>query len=189
MSDPLAINLSGPITSVKVLDNYPASISNKQTDSQPGAGQIPMQDLGTQKAVFLQVCQTLNAVVTKLNQFYDKVFAEQREEITRLSVEIARKVLMQKVEKGDYEIESVVKEALKNAPSRQDVVVHLNPEDLAQCQKAKQDEPSGNFVGIKFVSDPNIGRAECRLESPKGIIESLIDQHLERIGQALNKAE
>ncbi|MHC4555813.1 MAG: FliH/SctL family protein [Planctomycetota bacterium] len=189
MSDPLAINLSGPITSVKILDNYPASIGGKQTGSQAGTGQIPTQDLGTQKAVFSQVCQALNAVVIKLNQFYDKVFAEHREEITRLSVEIARKILMQKVEKGDYEIESIVKEALKNAPSRQDVVVHLNPEDLAQCQKAQQDEPSGTFVGIKFASDPNIGRAECLLESPKGIIESLIDQHLERIGQALNKAE
>ena len=96
---------------------------------------------------------------------------------------------MQKVEDGAYEIESIVKEALNNAPTRQDIVVHLNPEDLAHCQKAQQDEPDGALTGVKFVSDPNIGRAECLLESPKGIIESLINEHLERIGKALKKAE
>jgi flagellar biosynthesis/type III secretory pathway protein FliH len=67
--------------------------------------------------------------------------------------------------------------------------VHLNPEDLAKCQKAQQDEPSGALAGIKLVSDPNIGRAECVLESPEGIIKSLIGENLERIGKALKKAE
>jgi len=124
-----------------------------------------------------------------LNEFYDKVFVEHKEEIAKLSVEIARKILMQKVEDGDYEIESIVKEALKNAPTHQDLVVHLNPEDLAECQKVQKEEPESDLAGVKFVSDPKIGRAECLLESPKGIIESLINEHLERVGKALTKAE
>ena len=203
MSDPLTIDLSRPITSVQILGNHPtpggrggkldtggAELSSpNQADAGVGAEQMLTQDLETQKAVFLQACQALDGVVAKLNQFCERIFVEQREEVARLSVEIARKILVQKVENGDYEIESIVEEALKNAPSRQDVVVHLNPEDLAQCQKAQQAKPSSAFAGIKFVSDPNIGRAECMLESPKGIIESLIDEHLERIGKALKKAE
>ena len=92
------------------------------------------------------------------------------------------------MENGDYEIESIIKEALKNAPSSQDVKVHLNPEDLETCQKAQQGEPGGVLAGIKLIPDPNIGRAECLLESPKGIIKSLIDDNLERIGKALEKA-
>lgn len=189
MSEALAINLSKPIASVKILDSHPAPIGGSQVGSGADAEQILRQDLEAQKAAFSQACRTLNGVVAKLNQFCDKIFAEHREEIAKLSVEIARKILLQKVENGDYKIESVVKEALKNAPSRQDVVVHLNPDDFAQCQKAQQDEPSSTLAGVKFVSDPNIGRAECLLESPKGIIESSIDGHLERINQALKKTE
>ena len=45
------------------------------------------------------------------------------------------------------------------------------------------------FVGIKFVSDSNIGRAECLIETPKGIVESLIEKNLEQISKALEKAE
>ena len=194
MSQTLTVHLDKTIVSAKVVDgdaNGVGSGLSGRAGEHAGANteQVMVQDLEAQKAAFSQACQTLNGVIAKLNEFYDKVYAEHREEIARLSIEIARKILMQKVADGDYEIESIIKEALKSAPGHQDVVVHLNPEDLAKCQKAQQDEPSGALAGIKFVSDQNIGRAECVLESSKGIIKSLIDENLERIGKALMKAE
>jgi len=193
MSQTLTVNLNKPIISATVLGAYAdCDVSQLPGTDREGskaeAGQIPRQDFEGQKAVFSQACQTLNGVIAKLNQFCDKLYVEHREEIARLSVEIARKILMQKVENGDYEIESIIKEALKNAPGRQDVIVHLNSEDLEKCQKAQQDEPGGVLTGIKLIPDPNIGRAECLLESPKGIIKSLIDDSLERIGKAIEKA-
>jgi len=193
MSQMLTISLNKPITSAKFLneriDGDIGRFSNPDRgDSEADAVQILRRELDAQKAVFLQACQTLNGVISKLNQFYDKIFAGQREEIARLSIEIARKILMRKVADGDYEIESIIKEVLNKAPANQDVIVHLNPEDLAKCQKARQDEPGGVLSGIKLISDSSIGRAECMLESPKGIIKSLIDDGLERIGKALEKA-
>jgi flagellar biosynthesis/type III secretory pathway protein FliH len=193
MSQTLTVKLNKPIISAKFLDDYAGGVgsemsSSGRVDSEANTGQIPIQGLEAQKAVYSQACQTLNGVIARLNQFCDKLYVEHREEIARLSVEIARKILMQKVENGDYEIESIIKEALKNVPGSQDVIVHLNPEDLEKCQKAQRDEPGSVLAGIKLIPDPNIGRAECLLESPKGIIKSLIDDNLERIGKALEKA-
>ena len=199
MSVPLKINLSGSVSSVKILDNHKASITDNSVQDGYEAGQesrehteqmeISIKELQTAKTSFVQACQTLNNVTEKLNEFCSKLISEHKKEIAGLSVEIARKVLIQKVENGNYKIESIVQEALNNSPTLQDVVVHLNPEDLAQCQKAQQEEPTGAFAGIKFVSDPKIGRAECLLESPQGIIESLINEQLDKIGKALQKAE
>jgi flagellar biosynthesis/type III secretory pathway protein FliH len=193
MSQTLTVKLNKPIISAKFLDDYAGGVgsemsSSGRVDSEANTGQIPIQGLEAQKAVYSQACQTLNGVIARLNQFCDKLYVEHREEIARLSVEIARKILVQKVENGDYEIESIIKEALKNVPGSQDVIVHLNPEDLEKCQKAQRDEPGSVLAGIKLIPDPNIGRAECLLESPKGIIKSLIDDNLERIGKALEKA-
>jgi len=192
MSQILTVNLNKPIVSARFLDEHVDGDVNRLSDSdgrdsEAGTVEILQQELESQKSVFLQVCQTLNDVISKLNQFYDKIFAERREEIARLSIEIARKILMQKVKDGDYEIESIIKEALGKAPANQDVIVHLNPDDLEQCRKAQQDKRS-TLSGIKFISDPNVGRAECVLESPKGIIKSMIDDNLGRIGKALEKA-
>ncbi len=186
MQQTLTVHLEKPMVSVKIADNWP--LPSCESTKEEGE-QIATQNSQAQKAVLSQTCQTLKALTDKLNQFYDKLFAEHKEEIARLSVEIARKILVQQVQNGDYEIESIVKEALTNAPTRQEVVVHLNPEDLILCQKAQQDEPNDALADIKLISDPNIGRAECLLETPKGIVESLIDEHLERIGKALKTAE
>ncbi|MHC4532626.1 MAG: FliH/SctL family protein [Planctomycetota bacterium] len=194
MTHTLTIHLEKPITSAKFLDESTVVIGGQvpglgQANSAANAVQIPAQDSEVQDNIFPKACQAINSVVTKLNQFYEQVFAEQKEEIAKLSVEIARKILMQKVEDGDYEIQSIVKEALNKAPTQQDIVVHLNPEDLAECQKALQNESDGTLTDVKFVSDSNIGRAECLLESPKGIVESMINEHLDRISKALKKAE
>jgi len=195
MTQTLTVSLEKPITSAKFLDESVVGIGGGQV---PGLGQAnsaanamqnPAQVSEAQKNTFSQTCQAINGVVTKLNQFYEKMFSEQKEEIAKLSVEIARKILMQKVEDGDYEIQSIIKEALSNSPTQKDIVVHLNPEDLTECQKALQNEPDDTLKDVKFVSDSKIGRAECLLESPKGTVESLINEHLDRISKALKKAE
>ena len=193
MSQTLTVNLNKPITSARFLDDYAGSEAVQSPcpdieESDADTSQILKQDLEAQKEVFSQACQALNGVIAKVNQFCDKLYVEHREEIARLSVEIARKILMQKVENRDYEIESIIKEALNNAPGSQDLAVHLNPEDIEKYRKAQQDEPGGVLAGIKLIPDPNIGRAECLLESPKGIIKSMIDDNLERISKALEKA-
>ena len=59
----------------------------------------------------------------------------------------------------------------------------------SEFQKALGEKPDGDLADVKFISDPKIGRAECLLESPKGIVESLINEHLDRISKALKKAE
>ena len=96
--------------------------------------------------------------------------------------------MVRKIEDGDYKIETIVKEALKSVPAHQDIEVHLNPKDLELCQQALQDAQDSKLTGIKLISDPGIGQAECIVKSPKGIVQSFIDEHLEQISEALQKA-
>jgi len=186
MANTFTVNLAKQIMSVKIMDDYcgPSLVTSDSCDE----GRETRDD-GRSKEEIAQLCQTLNCLVGELNRFYEQALAKHKEEIAKLSVEIANKVLMQKVQKGDYQIESIVKEALKNAPARQDVLVHLNPQDLSACQKLQQDDPGSAFAGIKFIADPSLGRAECLLETPKGIIKSFINEHMERISEALQKVE
>ena len=203
MVNQFTINLDKPIESAKILDGYGvppdctmsqnAQYGSEAESSAETQKNKLLEDLDKQKAEFAQLCQTLNNLISEINRFYEEVLARHKEEIAKLSVEIANKILMQKVQKGDYEIESIIKEALKNAPARQDIVVHLNPEDLSQYQSQRasgqQDDAGNTLAGVKFVADPGIGRAECLLETPKGIVKSFVNEHLEQISEALKKVE
>jgi len=142
-----------------------------------------------QKESLSRACRALQEAVSKVNELQEALFTEHKEQVVKLSVEIARKILAQKVQEGDYEIEAIVQEALKDVPNRGEAVVHLNPEDLSEYRKSQGGAGDSGPAGVTLVADPHVGPAECMLETPKGIIESFIEQKIERIAEALRKAE
>jgi len=182
------IKLGGPIESVRVVQT-PTIVVDVQEDCDvvPTAA----EQLEEIKREYAQAMQTLDAITEMLQFVYEKSIVEYRQHIAKLAVEIARKILVQKVKEGDYQIETIVAEALKNAPTQQEIVIRLNPKDLARYQQIQQEtkgQAAAESYGVKFVADPLIGPAECVVETPKGKIESLIDEHLEQVERALVKA-
>jgi flagellar biosynthesis/type III secretory pathway protein FliH len=123
----------------------------------------------------------------QLSQTCQSLFRDHRDQIAQLVVEIAHRVLKKKVTEGAYDIEAIVKETLSHAPTLEDVTIRVNPVDLADCRAAQTGKKGEAVEGIQFVADPGVGRGECVLESPKGIIQSMIDEHLLQIGEALKK--
>lgn len=179
------VKLIKPIESLKVIQT--PTIVVDISASQDDIGQGETNELENQKQRCAQVLQTLEAVATNLQLVYEKAIVEHRQAIAKLAVEIARKILVQKAKDGDYQIESIIQEALNNAPTRQDIVVRLNPQDLARLQQMQQQD-DGAFTGVKFFADHGIGPAQCVVDTPKGKIESMIDEQLEQVARALSKA-
>jgi flagellar assembly protein FliH len=187
MSGIPSVKISGPIEMVKVLQSPTivfdvASGKNQQSDFDPSA----LAEIELQKQAYTQAAQIAETIAAKLQVVYEKAIIEHRQGIAKLAVEIARKILAKKVSESDYQIESIIKEAMNNAPTRQDVIVRLNPKDLDVCQKIQQ-QGEGAFANIKFLADSSIGPAQCIIETSRGKIEALIDEQLEQVARVLNK--
>ncbi len=170
-----SINLNKKIQSVRIID----SVQSAEVSAQEAER--------CQKAALSQAAAALNSAAARLRQFYDNAVVRYKEDIAKLSVEIARKILAVKIQNGDYKIEEIVKEAIAGTPAGQTLEIHLNPADLEQCKNTLEGELNCP-AGIVLVPDVNIGRAECMLKSAKGTTESFIDIHLEKIYEALTKA-
>lgn len=181
MEQSVTINLEKTVTSVQLLEQFPdGDFMRIEESGRTGSLELQKQQL---ERLYLN----LQEVVNRLNDSYKKIFSEHKEQIAKLSVEIARKILVQKQEQGEYQMESIIEEALKQAPSLENVTIYLNPGDLENWKKNQQ-EGSGNIPEeLNLVADGDIGAAECRIETPKGVIESIIEKHLERIEDALKK--
>jgi flagellar biosynthesis/type III secretory pathway protein FliH len=166
----------GPVEKVEVIEYYPndgSGVSEKVFESA--------------NAEIARLCQALREMVQNINIFYEKNVSEHREAIARLSVEIARKILAKNINERDYKIEDIIKEALKSVPVRKDIVVCVNPQDYAQLRKLQTQGEANPLEGIELVSDSAVGPAECVMQTSKGTIRNLIDEHLELIGLALGK--
>jgi len=187
MNDMPTVKLPKPIGTINLVDNRSPVIESETIMFQDGDTEAETAlDTEKQKQQFDLTMQALEATSKKMCTVYEKMIVEHRQAIAKLAVEIARKILAQKVKDGDYQIETIIQEALNSAPTHQDVVVRLNPADLARCQQTPQ--TSGLLTSVKLVADPKIGAAECVIETPKGKVESLIDDHLEHVARALSKA-
>ncbi|MHC4131130.1 MAG: FliH/SctL family protein [Planctomycetota bacterium] len=188
MAGTVTIELERPLESVEYTGDLngsaltPESIDNSN-DLIKSAGSVPQsQDLG-------QVFQALDAAASQLKHLQENIIKEHKEQIAKLAVEIARKVLMQEIKESDYKIEAIIQKALDNVPTLQNVVVHLNPEDFAQLQITETENDGEIFKDVRLVPDPNVGKAECLIETPKGVIESVIEEHLDNIVKALTNTE
>jgi flagellar assembly protein FliH len=199
VAETLTIQFARPLAGVRVLDaadDARACPFGMESDEERTAGerletivQAERAQLEHQKNRFAELCQTVGAVAANLEKLYRETLANNRTDIAGLAVEIARKILRHKVAQGDYDIQAIIEEALKRAPTRQDIVIRLNPEDLPRCQQHQQENPDSPFAELGFMADWSVGRGECLVETPKGIVKSFIEEHLDRISEALEKVK
>jgi len=181
MSRTVKIQLERPIVSSRLVSGR----KDGSVEASPEQHQADIFEKDKQN--IRQTIQALQKIVDEFNDFQKRMLTQQVQKITKLAVEIARKILTQRVQDKDYKIEEVIKKALQSEPRAKEVVVHLNPDDLRTSEKDLQAAFSGDTSGISFVPDESIGPAECLLETPKGMIDSLIEHQLEQVDEALKK--
>ncbi len=138
----------------------------------------------------LRVAKTaLEKAADKCREAREKIIEQAEGQLLDLSIEIARKVLMQEIQAERYQIEPIVREALSRIPQRTDVVVHLHPDDLACCELAKQDASDSAQATVRFTADPGVDRGECLLRTSEGTVRSTVEEHLAEITKTLKSLE
>jgi len=141
--------------------------------------QAERAQLGSAAAALRAACEELRRQQADLR-------AEAEHQLLELAIEIARKVLMQEIQAGRYEIEPIIRAALARAgPAGGEVVVHLNADDLARCKLAGAQESAG----LRLVADGAVQGGECVVHTGEGVVESRIESHVQEIERALEIRE
>jgi flagellar assembly protein FliH len=195
MVEPIVIRLNRRVLSVQASSTMPALPAKPidggtakrigQLEEREAAVEQQRIDLQAERQGLTQAKAAMLAVAQKLEKFQHRLSAEAEENLLELSLQMARKVLMQEIQAGRYEIDPILAEAMAKLPPRQDAVVRLNPSDLAHSQLAQQTPNREEGGTLTFVGDPAIQRAECVLETGDGQVESKTSTHLDEIERAL----
>jgi flagellar biosynthesis/type III secretory pathway protein FliH len=151
--------------------------------------ELPLGASIDQSSYFANTNAALERAASEFQTLRNEVFSSHAEQIAKLSVQIARRILQKDIEDKKYDIENILEKVLKTVPSQQDIVIHLNPDDLAQYNQAMGDKKPVFLSHAKMIGDPSVGCAECIVETDKGLIEYLIDEHLMQIETALKNKE
>ena len=115
------------------------------------------------------------------------LLAEAEEQLLELAIGLASKAMMQEIQDGRARVEPLLKEALLRFGGRQDVVVYLNPEDLAQCLTEEGQTPE--LANLKFQADAVVHRGQCLVETSQGAMISSYTDKLDDLADAVRTRE
>lgn len=140
------------------------------------------------EARFATVSETLGQALVAVGSLRAQLMHETEEDLLRLSVLIARKVMLREFACDPGIMAGLVQSALETASEGGAVLVRLNPEEyqvLVECpefQSLVRDNPS-----ITLKADPAVGRAGCLVETVRGNIDAGVDAQLDEILRRLSE--
>lgn len=145
-------------------------------------------ELNAEKERVMQLSSALEQVSANLQEFYENSLPEYKEQIVNLSVNIAEKIIAAKIEKGEYDIASIIEDTVSELNKDEISVIKLNPDDMETFRGVQEEKDKiKELNGVKFEEDAKIKRGECKVQTERGTIEKIIDTSLERIEQTLLK--
>ena len=113
---------------------------------------------------------------------------ESEEDLLKLSVLIARKVMLRELSWDPGMLAGLVQGAVELASDGGEVVVKLNPEDYALVAEGRAfKELLSETRCITLKGDPSVGRAGCLVETARGNIDAGLDAQLEEILRGLTE--
>ena len=131
------------------------------------------------EATLKQYASTLD----ELKNLRQTVLNHSEQEVVRLALEVAKKVVKREVSIDDELILALVRVALSRLADQSVMTVRLNPKDcqsiLRQRQSAGPRDPL--HEGIRLQEDPLISRGGCVIETESGVIDGRIEEQFREI--------
>lgn len=134
-----------------------------------------------------QAFEDFGKVIESTQLALSKMLEDNRDDLIDLALQVARR-LIHRVQDEDRELVlRTVEEALKRARERQQVTLHVHPDDLKILEIHKLDLIH-KFDDIKTVQlevDRRVDRGGVRIETPSGIIDARIRTQVDEIMRAV----
>lgn len=125
------------------------------------------------------------SVAARLRQLeeIERYRSRAREDLLRLAIAVARRVIGAELEAHPEQLESTLDEALRCAGLAERVELHVGSDDL---EAARELGPPGlPASALEVVEDPSLSRGDCRVLLPGGSVDGRVETRLEAIRLAL----
>lgn len=122
--------------------------------------------------------EAAKTVVTLRN----KALRESEEDILKLVMMIARKVILREASVDEKIVIEVIRNAIDEISDKDEIIVNLNPDDLAMVSSSPDFLPEEmKNRKIHFRPDPEIRRGSCNVYTDMGKIEADFDSQIDEV--------
>lgn len=130
------------------------------------------------------------AILVAARQQAQQILEEARDDLTRLAVAIAEKLLDDELRQHPERVEQIVARCLQQVGEARRVVVRVNPDDAAAIQAAAARLQAQATVSVLQVEpDPRVGAGGCLIDTELGQVDGRLETRLRMILEALESGE
>jgi flagellar assembly protein FliH len=131
--------------------------------------------------------EALNTLFKTVPLIKTDIIDKAHEQIVKLAIAIAEKVLNQEVTTHKDVIVSVLKNALKNIAETEGMKIRLNPQDFRYMMEVKKDflQTFDGLRNVVFEEDTSIKRGGAVIETMFGEVDARLESQLKEIKSAM----
>ena len=135
----------------------------------------------------LNVFRSLRIASEGVHVLREKVIRESEDELVKLIMMVARKVIMREINMDRTILYNVVRAALSDLTERDNITIRLNPDDYILVTSGHDDYFRKELVTerMHLKSDPTVLQGCCQVDSEMGTIDAGIDAQLDEIFRRL----
>ncbi len=140
-------------------------------------------ELAPAVAAFTKALEEITSIRTK---FYE----QSEKEMIDLVIAVARTVIGIELEAKPELVQPVIKRAISHLQSREKMNVRVNPEDLAEAEKTRENlaREVEDINNVTFQTDGFITRGGCVVETNIGSIDARLETQLESVRETFRRA-
>jgi type III secretion protein L len=128
----------------------------------------------------------LNMHLLAAGELRDAALVKVEQDVLRLSVKIAQKIIGREIERDDETLAQIVANALNQARRHETLTLRINPADLPHVHARREllDQIT-RAPYLDLVADPLVTHGGCIIESDSGTIDAQLETQLRIIERAL----
>jgi len=121
----------------------------------------------------------LDTLFDSLGRLKEEIYRDTEEEIVRLSMAIARKIIWSELKAGSYDIGETIRAAMKFLVDASRVQIRISPEDMEEVSNLVPTLGSDTKAGrIQILEDHAIQRGGCVLHTGFGSVNATVEDQL-----------
>jgi len=179
------------------------SVRDKEDDSGPPLIEITEDDLNQRinnafnaglkegkdlaERGLINVYRTLRASSETIHNLRDKIIRESEDELVKLVMLVARKVILREITQDRSILAGVVQNALAGLSAREEITVRVNPDDYQLIASGRDDMLHNELLNERLLlkPDPSVGSGFCFVDTAMGTIDASLDGQMDEIYRSL----
>ena len=122
--------------------------------------------------------------LAQLAAFKDTLRAQVENEVVRLALAVAKKIVHREISIDSTIIHTLVRVALERVSEKSAVVVRLSPHDYEYMTSAHADMSKTEGREIRFESDNSLAQGDCMIQTETGDIDARIEEEFSEVESA-----